>query len=201
MSNEPEPMLFSMPIVFTDKVPALKMGDIVFGTFEKYLRKMALVETDTNLNPVDGLAAANLIGGYVVPSQFVEPLRTEQARYNALTPEERAKEDEDAAAYEVERHRIEDLYLDTMSGVVATSQASYDAYWWAEGNGSCDCNRNIFPVKEGEPEPEWSGTCAGCHRYLIVKADTKLYTLDELNEDYPEELRRRWLPSSQEQPQ
>ncbi len=139
MSEEKPPTLFGLPIVFTDKVPLLKTGEM------------------------------RLSGGYTVPETVLDRLRTEQARYDALSPEEREKEDADVAAYEVDRHRpIEVEILDTLSGVRAVYPPTSSAYWWAEGNGSCDCNRNIFPVKEGEPEPEDSGYCDGCQRYLIV---------------------------------
>ena len=64
---------------------------------------------------------------------------------------------------------------------------------WAENNYSCDCNRNPFGVETGAPE----GVCEA-KRFLVVAAemndpDDYNYTLDELNEDYPEELRARFL--------
>ena len=65
----------------------------------------------------------------------------------------------------------------------------YSSHWWAEGNGACDCNRELglinfdtLPVR----------TCLGHHRYLIIRAtfddEERRYTLRELNAGYPAEL-------------
>ena len=63
----------------------------------------------------------------------------------------------------------------------------YSSDWWAEGNGACDCNRELGFVEQSE-----AGNCLGCHRYLIVRAtfddEERRYTLRELNEGYPEAL-------------
>lgn len=46
------------------------------------------------------------------------------------------------------------------TGVVRVSEsdvddASHQVNWWQEGNGSCDCNREIyFRRAGGEPEPD-----------------------------------------------
>jgi len=77
--------------------------------------------------------------------------------------------------------------LDTATGATLETGDEYDPYWWAEGNGSCDCNRAIrMGVETGKPE----GICEGSHRFLIVSASDKTYSLKELNEDYPTELLR-----------
>ncbi|MCP5018898.1 MAG: hypothetical protein GY938_27020 [Ketobacter sp.] len=33
--------------------------------------------------------------------------------------------------------------LDTETGKKKNIDSAFSAYWWAEGNGSCDCNRAI----------------------------------------------------------
>lgn len=68
---------------------------------------------------------------------------------------------------------------------------------WAEGNWACDCNRNPRGVDTGKPVH----TCKGSERFLVVEAvmddpEDYPYTLDELNEDYPAELRARVLSST-----
>ena len=70
--------------------------------------------------------------------------------------------------------------LDTVTWEERTS-ASYSFYWWSEGNGSCDCNRELlFGYDTSE------GYCLGCHRYLIVATSTG--DLMELNNEYPAAL-------------
>lgn len=59
-----------------------------------------------------------------------------------------------------------------------------DGWWWAEGNGSCDCNRSIFV---GHRTAE-AGYCLGQKRYLIVEAEDPSFTLLEYNDGYPPEL-------------
>ena len=94
--------------------------------------------------------------------------------------------------------------LDTQTGETVDVDSPYDAYWWAEGNGSCDCNRiDEFPAAEDELEAaqrqahpelqEWQGLCYGCTRLLIIAAESDEYTLDEFNEDYPQALKAQWL--------
>jgi len=75
--------------------------------------------------------------------------------------------------------------LDTKTGVRLETSDDVDPFWWAEGNGSCDCNRAIMMnVNTGKPD----GICEGCERFLIVAANDKSYSLLELNSDYPHEL-------------
>lgn len=75
--------------------------------------------------------------------------------------------------------------LDTKTGATHETADEYDPYWWAEGNGSCDCNRAIqMGVDTGKP----IRICQGAHRFLIIAASDLTYSLKELNEDYPPEL-------------
>ncbi len=82
--------------------------------------------------------------------------------------------------------------LDTVTGEQGTQNTPFGTYWWAEGNGSCDCNRaTFFPeqVNEaGNVVDEDTGYCRGCIRYRIVDAQPLLagYTLADFNEGYPE---------------
>ena len=83
------------------------------------------------------------------------------------------------------------VILDTQTGERKTTDESFDwdAYWWAEGNGSCDCNREIPFVGL-----DFSDCfCKGAKRYLIVEAESKEYSLDEYNSDYPAELKEKHL--------
>ena len=82
------------------------------------------------------------------------------------------------------------ILLDTVTGERRATDESFDysAFWWAEGNGSCDCNRELIFGRDSR-----RGTCLGCERYLIVNAESDEYTLEEYNEDYSEELVRRFL--------
>ena len=74
--------------------------------------------------------------------------------------------------------------LDTKTGRFKAIESHFDPEWWAEGNGSCDCNRSIVFGREAE-----FGNCHGCFRYLIVEAETEEYTIEEFNRDYPDELK------------
>lgn len=83
--------------------------------------------------------------------------------------------------------------LDTVTGEKMTVDGPR-SFEWAENNWSCDCNRNPFDVDTGKPD----GVCEGCERFLVVEAvmddpDDYEYTMDELNEGYPAELRARFL--------
>ena len=77
---------------------------------------------------------------------------------------------------------------DTKTGKTRVAPG-YSSDWWADGNGACDCNRELgFINFDTLP----ACTCLGCHRYLIIRAtfddDERRYTLRELNEGYPAEL-------------
>lgn len=77
--------------------------------------------------------------------------------------------------------------LDTKTGKTAISEGirSWD---WAEGNWSCDCNRQyLFGIEDN------GGVCLGGKRYIVIKADFDMpedyeYSLLELNSYYPAEL-------------
>lgn len=80
--------------------------------------------------------------------------------------------------------------LDTVTGKTKTKRGP-SSWNWMEGDYSCDCNRNL-----------WSDddlyVCPGCERYLVVQAlfegDEEVYSLDDLNSDYPQELKDKYLP-------
>lgn len=62
--------------------------------------------------------------------------------------------------------------LDRETGVIHVAAPYFDgnsAYWWCEGNGSCDCNRmTACGIEYGE-----EGVCALCYRFLVVGDDGK----------------------------
>lgn len=64
-----------------------------------------------------------------------------------------------------------------------------DGHWWAEGNGSCDCNRAIYCGKDSG----LGSTCLGSLRFIIVASEPCGYTLEELNSSYSPELVARCL--------
>lgn len=89
--------------------------------------------------------------------------------------------------------------LDTVTGIRHEDPTwDYSPFWWLDGNGSCDCNREIFCDADAED----TGVCKGAHRYLIVAfkpgldkhgnlEDLSEMNLKRLNVDYPEELLRK----------
>lgn len=87
--------------------------------------------------------------------------------------------------------------LDTVTGEKIDSDKDIDAFSWAEGNWSCDCNRGSFFGVDDE-----SNRCNGGIRFLIISAEfsdkeTKegyVYTLRELNECYSIKLLDEYLP-------
>ena len=92
-------------------------------------------------------------------------------------------------SYYDEPIRIE--ILDTVTGEKTAGDlngVNRSFYWWAEGNGSCDCNRELCFDRDEYHE---AGRCLGCKRYLIVR--TSEGDLGELNEDYPLELIERFI--------
>jgi hypothetical protein len=70
--------------------------------------------------------------------------------------------------------------LDTVTGETRTN-SEWDAWWWFEGNGSCDCNRRLIF------EPDAEDVQCGEARYYIIAAegDTAGYEPDEWNRLYP----------------
>lgn len=81
--------------------------------------------------------------------------------------------------------------LDTQTGKTRVIYKEFDAFWWAEGNGSCDCNRKIFFYDEDIDIKQKH--CTGTKRFLITEIDSIEYTLNEFNYDYPEELKNKYL--------
>ena len=82
--------------------------------------------------------------------------------------------------------------LDTVTGEKITVNGPR-SWEWAENNWSCDCNRNYW-----ESSIVKSDVCQGSERFLVVDAvmddpEDYGYTLDELNEGYPLELRNKFL--------
>ena len=67
--------------------------------------------------------------------------------------------------------------LDTVTGRTAID-SNWSREWWATGNGSCDCNRELLFGEDSD-----SDTCLGCHRYRIVAVGDG-GPLDELNAGY-----------------
>lgn len=63
---------------------------------------------------------------------------------------------------------------DSVTGEQRTLPTLFDATWWSEGNGSCDCNRHglFFPEHPRAEPPDgllvFESYCLGCVRYLIV---------------------------------
>jgi hypothetical protein len=74
----------------------------------------------------------------------------------------------------------------------------FDLYWWTDGNGGCDCNREIIC---GNDEDNGPGLCDGSRRYYIVAmtGDLEGYTEDEVvreaNQDYPNFCLVRVVPN------
>ena len=94
------------------------------------------------------------------------------------------------------------ILLDTKTGkTFEAKKMEASLFWWADGNGSCDCNRAIVGGEEIVDELDGVfgiGTCYGCKRIVAidVKGDlegvTKKKVLEEMNSEYPEELRPLW---------
>lgn len=83
--------------------------------------------------------------------------------------------------------------LDTLTGETEQTARYFSGFWWSEGNGSCDCNRN-FNELDDAPEVNY---CIGSHRYLIVAVQHYFgdKTIWDFNESYPKELLNKHLPS------
>lgn len=80
--------------------------------------------------------------------------------------------------------------LDTVTGQRATSNAWPYRWWAADGNGGCDCNREMLFSRDTD-----TGYCLGCSRYLIV--ETSAGDLAELNSEYPHDLVARFISQAQ----
>lgn len=88
---------------------------------------------------------------------------------------------------------------DTVTGREVTVESDASEFWWADGNGSCDCNRaSEFPdidaeidaaIRAQHPElPDHVGYCYGSRRFLIVECDDPCVDLANVNSTYPNEL-------------
>jgi len=81
--------------------------------------------------------------------------------------------------------------LDTEDGQTV-EHSGMDYFWWTEGNGSCDCNREIFSGKLDEEND--TNMCKNCERFLIVGVKNLPEEYDEgvavreMNDEYPKEL-------------
>jgi len=94
--------------------------------------------------------------------------------------------------------------LDTKTKIKKTIITTFLPYWWAEGNGSCDCNRAIkmncteeLDKKMRKKHPElksWQSLCYGCKRFLIIQCDNTDYSLEEYNSAYPKKLKQKYMP-------
>lgn len=74
--------------------------------------------------------------------------------------------------------------LDTETGEKKEVSTDADAFYWAGGNGSCDCNRELeFGIELDDKD-----YCIGEKRYLIVEHDYVGYSVRDFNESYPDEL-------------
>jgi hypothetical protein len=83
--------------------------------------------------------------------------------------------------------------LDTVTGKTKEHDDIFDAEWWVNGNGMCDCNRALFmgvDLDETAIAPGL-GICAGEKRFLIIAADDPEYSLQEFNRRYPTELLKK----------
>ena len=99
--------------------------------------------------------------------------------------------------------------LDTETGERReTGEFASSYFWWAEGNGSCDCNRAIEFGKEDEMEerfpppddfPQGAGACIGCTRFIAVDVHgdlegmEKSLILEGMNQEYPKELLAKYV--------
>lgn len=92
--------------------------------------------------------------------------------------------------------------LDTKTGKTAVAKSMDSSlFWWAEGNGSCDCNRSIAigdDVDDEMTEQFGEGLCFGYTRIVAIDVHgdfegmTKKEILEEMNSEYPDELRHHW---------
>lgn len=92
--------------------------------------------------------------------------------------------------------------LDTKTGKTVDAESMDSSlFWWADGNGSCDCNRAIAmgdDVDDEMTEQFGDGECFGCTRIIAIDVHgdlegmTKKEILEEMNGEYPNELRKYW---------
>lgn len=78
--------------------------------------------------------------------------------------------------------------LDTQTGKTLEVSNEANAFWWAHGNGCCDCNRSLLmEVETGLPD----NICEGKHRFLIIASNNNECTLQQLNAGYPTGLLKK----------
>ena len=79
--------------------------------------------------------------------------------------------------------------LDTATGKTETVEG-HRSWDWAEGNWSCDCNRDINGLA---PDPLETGLCVA-KRFIVIKAEMEEgdypYITQNLNKYYPKDLLR-----------
>ena len=96
--------------------------------------------------------------------------------------------------------------IDTVTGEKVSSDQTqfkgegFDAWWWTEGNGGCDCNRMEMFADEIESEmdaqmrkdnpelKEWQSYCYREKRFIVIAVEPMPdgYTLLDFNDGYPE---------------
>lgn len=87
---------------------------------------------------------------------------------------------------------------DIVTGNTAKLRFSASLFWWAEGNGSCDCNRDEFPpdddVDDNEPGPVLGESLCASERFIVIDVEsddgpiddaTKALLIAEMNQGYP----------------
>ena len=89
--------------------------------------------------------------------------------------------------------------LDTQTGNRKIIESLFNAAWWAEGNGACDCNRAVemgltdeMDAAQRQAYPElmpWQSLCYGWERFLIIETDSQEYDLDTFNAGYGRRLK------------
>lgn len=85
--------------------------------------------------------------------------------------------------------------LDTQTGESKWLLDEWNPDWWIDGNGSCDCNRELFMGQDsGGDDENGVGCCLGSKRYLIIECSDPTISLRDLNQDYPEYLLHEYLP-------
>lgn len=78
--------------------------------------------------------------------------------------------------------------LDTIT-LKTTKVDDFTAFWWAEGNGECDCNRILFL----ELRDPGSTGCIGCRRVLITEWTGNNGGYTDFNDGYPKDLKQKYV--------
>lgn len=78
--------------------------------------------------------------------------------------------------------KIRVTILDTLTGRCETD-SRWNTYHWTEGNGSCDCNRQLLFDAGHNPD------CVSI-RYRVIDVEPLLpgYSLEDFNEGYPDAM-------------